>query len=142
MVTPPTRTGSRVSNFTNSLSTTRFPFQTSASLRSTSGGSKVSAATGGAAGSEGANEDDAGLSPEQLAERAFWESIDLSEVSAKENSGIEDVFFHITQRLVERKVAIEREKALRERDSIMLTHATPPPPGIDDAARRWSCCAS
>ncbi|KAK4047962.1 hypothetical protein OIO90_006000 [Microbotryomycetes sp. JL221] len=65
--------------------------------------------------------------------------VDVTEVSAKDDFGIEDVFLMITTRLVERKQKIEHDRVLRSRDSIMLRDNAE-----DDAnksaAGGW-CCA-
>ncbi|KAK4047258.1 hypothetical protein OIV83_005562 [Microbotryomycetes sp. JL201] len=66
--------------------------------------------------------------------------VSVTEVSAKDDFGIEDVFLTITTRLVERKLKIERDRVLRSRDSIMLRDS------LDDAGRNNStagsfCCA-
>lgn len=46
--------------------------------------------------------------------------IEVVEVSAKDGFGIEECFWTIAERLIERKEAIERKRVLRSRDSIML----------------------
>ena len=46
--------------------------------------------------------------------------VTVSEVSAKDDEGIEDLFLSIANRLVERKARIESERVLRSRDSVML----------------------
>ncbi|SCZ88552.1 BZ3500_MvSof-1268-A1-R1_Chr2-1g04485 [Microbotryum saponariae] len=62
-------------------------------------------------------------------------SIEVTEVSAKDDIGVEEMFVHITQRLVERKAQIESARILRSRGSIMLRDDTPNP-----ATAGW-CCA-
>ncbi|KDE08940.1 hypothetical protein MVLG_01032 [Microbotryum lychnidis-dioicae p1A1 Lamole] len=61
--------------------------------------------------------------------------IEVTEVSAKDDIGVEEMFVHITQRLVERKAQIESARILRSRGSIMLRDDTPNP-----ATAGW-CCA-
>lgn len=50
--------------------------------------------------------------------------------------GIEDLFFHITSRLVERKTQIEANRVLRSRDSFMLTNAVSAP---EESVGSWCC---
>lgn len=71
--------------------------------------------------------------------------IELSEVSAKDDEGIEEVFVSITQKLVQRKADIEQRRQARERNSIFLTGDN-----FDDdaensrqspgAQQSWTCC--
>lgn len=58
-----------------------------------------------------------------------WDFIEVSEVSAKDNEGIEDVFVGIATRLVERKEELEARIAARkrrERESVFLTEENAP----------------
>lgn len=51
-------------------------------------------------------------------------------------AGIEDLFFLITSRLVERKSQIESERILRSRDSVMLRDSDD---NTASAAGGWCC---
>lgn len=68
--------------------------------------------------------------------------VQLTEVSAKHDEGIEDVFVAITERLVERRVELEQERLERQRNSIFLSETGAP--GCDAAGasenRAWTCC--
>lgn len=58
-----------------------------------------------------------------------WDFIEVSEVSAKDNEGIEDVFAGIATRLVERREELEARIAARkrrERESVFLTEENAP----------------
>lgn len=76
-----------------------------------------------------------------------WDAIEISEVSAKDDEGIEDVFLAVTRRLVERKAQIERERMMRERDSVHLgvgAMESALQAQEDQRAKggsSWSCCA-
>lgn len=62
-----------------------------------------------------------------LAERKMSEcTITVSEVSARTDEGIEDLFLTIARRLIENKEEIQEGKALRSQKSIIL-HAEPAP---------------
>ncbi|QRV91015.1 Ras-like GTP-binding protein RYL2 [Ceratobasidium sp. AG-Ba] len=77
--------------------------------------------------------------------------MELREVSAKDDRGIQNLFNAIIGQIIKRKDVLERERAARERDSITLgTNSLLEPSwgGIADKeeatlARRgkWSCCA-
>ncbi|PWN51052.1 ras-domain-containing protein [Violaceomyces palustris] len=76
-----------------------------------------------------------------------WENVEISEVSAKDDEGIEDVFLSITRKLVEKKALIERERVARERDSIILGDgdwdSAPGGNGHRESANAdnsWGCC--
>ncbi|KAI5480594.1 hypothetical protein MNV49_000290 [Pseudohyphozyma bogoriensis] len=60
--------------------------------------------------------------------------VEVTEASAEDDYGVEDVFLLITRRLVERKSQIENERILRSRDSIMLHEATQP-----QVTSSWCC---
>ncbi|TIC00281.1 P-loop containing nucleoside triphosphate hydrolase protein [Wallemia mellicola] len=49
------------------------------------------------------------------------DEVTLVEVSAKDDSGINDLFLYITRKLLESKVRITKEQATRHRESIFLT---------------------
>ena len=66
--------------------------------------------------------------------------IDVSEVSSKDNEGIEDVFVGIATRLVERKEAMEEMARKRlDRTSVFLGEGEPQVP--EHARVSW-CCTS
>ncbi|EPQ27748.1 uncharacterized protein PFL1_04885 [Pseudozyma flocculosa PF-1] len=77
-----------------------------------------------------------------------WEQIEVSEVSAKDDEGIEDVFLAVTKKLVERKAVIEQERLARERNSIILSESSWDHAGGGPNERgagapgeaNWSCC--
>ncbi|KAN0064152.1 hypothetical protein ACQY0O_003319 [Thecaphora frezii] len=76
-----------------------------------------------------------------------WEQIEVSEVSAKDDEGIEDVFLSITKKLVERKAVIEQERLARERNSIILSESSWDNAGGPNARgggapgeTAWTCC--
>lgn len=52
------------------------------------------------------------------------DQITLLEVSAKDDSGINDLFLHLTRKLVESKVKLAKEQAARHRESIFLSSST------------------
>ncbi|SNX88084.1 related to GTP-binding protein Rab5c [Melanopsichium pennsylvanicum] len=75
-----------------------------------------------------------------------WDVVQVSEVSAKDDRGIEEVFLAVTKKLVERRSQIEQERADRERNSIFLSSADADRL-LDGAERRdvvmpnsWTCC--
>ncbi|TIA84039.1 hypothetical protein E3P92_00166 [Wallemia ichthyophaga] len=53
------------------------------------------------------------------------DQITLLEVSAKDDSGINDLFLHISRKLVQSKAKLAREQATRHRESIFLSSSTP-----------------
>lgn len=69
------------------------------------------------------------------AERLRDCDVQVSEVSAKDDVGIEALFLQITHRLVERKADIESARVLRSRDSVLLTE-----PEVPTAAGGVWCC--
>ncbi|SJX66623.1 related to GTP-binding protein Rab5c [Sporisorium reilianum f. sp. reilianum] len=107
-----------------------------AALKPSSFGS--SAASSGSAGSDASApaDLDALLTP-----TLSWDVVEVSEVSAKDDRGIEEVFLAVTKKLVERRTQIEHERALRERNSIFLSDEREPRQA-DDAVvpSSWSCC--
>lgn len=89
---------------------------------------------------------------------ALEKGMELFEVSAKDNEGVQNLFAHLISNIIRRRDYIEGEMAARDRNSVML--ASPAPtwggisdgsdgtrtnPDINDVARKnggWSCCAS
>ncbi|KAJ9477244.1 GTP-binding protein YPT52 [Pseudozyma hubeiensis] len=72
-----------------------------------------------------------------------WDLVEVSEVSAKDDRGIEEVFLAVTKKLVERRTQIEQERASRERNSIFLSgsdaeNALQDAPAI--VTNSWTCC--
>ncbi|SPO31964.1 related to GTP-binding protein Rab5c [Ustilago trichophora] len=78
-------------------------------------------------GSSGASSGSAGSDAGRDATTDFegyslsWDVVEVSEVSAKDDRGIEEVFLAVTKKLVERRTQIEQERADRERNSIFLS---------------------
>ncbi|KAK4701618.1 hypothetical protein P7C70_g4611, partial [Phenoliferia sp. Uapishka_3] len=66
------------------------------------------------------------LERERIEELVRECGVEVSEVSGKDDLGIEDLFFDITRRLVERKAQIESNRILRSRDSIMIRDSDVP----------------
>lgn len=102
-----------------------------------------SGASSGSAGSEG--DRDTAADFDQLGFGLSWDVIELSEVSAKDDRGIEEVFLAVTKKLVERRSQIEQERAHRERNSIFLSSqdANQLLTGVDQPAitpNSWTCC--
>ncbi|GAA5925961.1 uncharacterized protein JCM15063_005172 [Sporobolomyces koalae] len=62
--------------------------------------------------------------------------VKVVEVSAKDGSGIEEVFQSIAEKLIVRKAEIEHARVLRSRNSIMLHESTP----IDTSKAGWCAC--
>lgn len=52
-------------------------------------------------------------------------------------TGVEDLFLHITTRLVDRKVQIERDRVERSRNSVLLTA---PADDADKSPAGYGCC--
>lgn len=116
-----------------------------------SGGTVKQGSAGGSASSAGSGGSDPGREGNSDIELPgsgllSWDLIEVSEVSAKDNVGIDEAFLAVTKKLVERKALIESERLGRERDSIMLTdegwnhgngagNAT----GIPNSST-WGCC--
>ncbi|SPO49193.1 related to GTP-binding protein Rab5c [Moesziomyces antarcticus] len=74
-----------------------------------------------------------------------WDVVEVSEVSAKDDRGIEEVFLAVTKKLVERRSQIEHDRAERERNSIFLSShdADQLLAGSDQPAitpNSWTCC--
>ena len=57
-------------------------------------------------------------------------------MSAKDGWGIEEVFWSIAERLIERREDIERRRTLRSRDSIVLREED----AVDTSKRGWCGC--
>lgn len=63
-------------------------------------------------------------------------AVEVVEVSAKDGWGIEEVFWSIAERLIERREDIERRRTLRSRDSIVLREED----AVDTSKRGWCGC--
>ncbi|TKY86888.1 hypothetical protein EX895_004176 [Sporisorium graminicola] len=111
------------------------PAAASGPLKPSSFGS--SGASSGSAGSDGGADVDALMSF-----NLSWDVVEVSEVSAKDDRGIEEVFLAVTKKLVERRTQIEQERAQRERNSIFLPSDERVPQQSDEAvvSNSWSCC--
>jgi len=57
----------------------------------------------------------------------FTKELEIREVSAKDGQGVEDLFNALLQAIIKRRDSIERERRMRERDSIMLSVPTTVP---------------
>jgi hypothetical protein len=79
--------------------------------------------------------------------------MELFEVSAKDDFGIENLFESLINSIIERKDIIERENELRKRDSVFLSTISTPTwaaQAEEEEAREkarstpggWNCCAS
>ncbi|BGP40503.1 hypothetical protein JCM10450v2_004487 [Rhodotorula kratochvilovae] len=62
--------------------------------------------------------------------------VEVVEVSAKDGWGIEEVFWSIAERLIERREEIERRRTLRSRDSIVLREED----AVDTTKKGWCAC--
>jgi len=62
--------------------------------------------------------------------------VEVVEVSAKDGWGIEEVFWSVAERLVERREEIERRRTLRSRDSIVLREED----AVDTTRKGWCAC--
>lgn len=88
------------------------------------------------------------------AEEREWglsKGMELFEVSAKDDLGIQNLFQHLISAIISRKDVIEKENELKKRDSVFLSNVSPPAwaaqaeeeEAREKAARsasRWSCC--
>lgn len=98
-------------------------------------------ASSGSAGSD-AGRADTTLDPDST---LSWDTVEVSEVSAKDDRGIEEVFLAVTKKLVQRRSQIESERAHRERNSIFLSSTDANPSACSTqpiiVTNSWSCCA-
>ncbi|KAJ2916464.1 hypothetical protein MD484_g3954, partial [Candolleomyces efflorescens] len=91
-------------------------------------------------------------SPEEDWEWGLSKGMELFEVSAKDDLGIQNLFDHLISAIISRKDTIERENELRKRDSVLLSDANRPmwaAQADEEEARQkalqqrsgsWSCC--
>ena len=112
-----------------------------AGLKPSSFGS--SGASSGSAGSDAGR--DVSTDLDAFGFSLSWDVVEVSEVSAKDDRGIEEVFLAVTKKLVERRTQIEQERADRERNSIFLSShdadqllAGNHQPAI--TPNSWTCC--
>lgn len=130
----PTRSSSRLSGLASLASSSRFggfqrgsspgwthfPSQPSTVVATNAGlkpsSFSTSTASTGSVGSDAGR--DLSLNPDF---EISWDVVEISEVSAKDDRGIEQVFLAVTKKLVERKSQIELDRAERERNSIFLS---------------------
>jgi hypothetical protein len=86
-------------------------------------------------------------------EWGLHKGMELFEVSAKDDVGIQTLFSSLIGAIIERKDVIERENELRKRDSVLLTSPSTPTwaaQAAEEEAREkarstsggWSCCSS
>ncbi|KAF8075997.1 P-loop containing nucleoside triphosphate hydrolase protein [Lyophyllum atratum] len=107
----------------------------------------------GGTSSNSINEDDEdGIQAD--AEEREWglsKGMELFEVSAKDDLGIQSLFEHLISAIISRKDVIEKENELKKRDSVFLSNVNTPAwaaqaeeeEAREKAARRsgsWSCC--
>ncbi|KAJ7067998.1 P-loop containing nucleoside triphosphate hydrolase protein [Mycena amicta] len=101
------------------------------------------------------NEDDE-AGQEGLDDDYEWglsKGMELFEVSAKDDSGIQNLFDHLITSIISRKDRIERENALKKRDSVYLSPVAAPTWSAqadeeearekaerERATRGWGCC--
>jgi len=78
------------------------------------------------------------------------ENMKLFEVSAKDDQGIQELFEHLIRSIIAKRGIIEKEKELRERDSVYLASEAPTPSwaAVADeeeakqaSAQKWTCCS-
>lgn len=98
------------------------------------------------------NEDEEDLDVDDQ-EWGLHKGMELFEVSAKDDFGIENLFESLINSIIERKDIIERENELRKRDSVFLSTINTPTwaaQAEEEEAREkarstsggWNCCAS
>lgn len=69
-----------------------------------------------------------------------WDYIEVSEVSSKDNEGIEDVFISIATRLVERKEEMEALiRSRQDRKSVYLSEANSEDIQESNGSVSWCC---
>ncbi|SPO31851.1 related to GTP-binding protein Rab5c [Ustilago trichophora] len=130
---------SGTTNAPNSTATTPASAAVVTGLKPSSFGS--SGASSGSAGSDAGRDAAADFDGFSLS----WDVVEVSEVSAKDDRGIEEVFLAVTKKLVERRTQIEQERADRERNSIFLSShdADQLLNGANTQAitpNSWTCC--
>ncbi|KAK7470986.1 hypothetical protein VKT23_002400 [Stygiomarasmius scandens] len=98
------------------------------------------------------NEDDENEEDEEEQEWGLSKGMELFEVSAKDDLGIQNLFDHLISAIIERKDVIENENELKKRDSVFLSSVATPTwsaqaeeeEAREKAAARssngWSCC--
>ncbi|KAJ7774192.1 P-loop containing nucleoside triphosphate hydrolase protein, partial [Mycena maculata] len=106
-------------------------------------------------GSNSLNEDDEHVVEDEEEEREWGLSkgMELFEVSAKDDLGIQNLFDHLISAIIVRKDRIEAENELKKRDSVFLTSVAAPAWSAqaeeeearekaerERSARGWSCC--
>ncbi|KAF9246922.1 P-loop containing nucleoside triphosphate hydrolase protein [Melanogaster broomeanus] len=90
---------------------------------------------------------------EECEEWGLHKGMELFEVSAKDDLGIQSLFDSVIGAIIDRKDVIERENELRKRDSVLLSSVNTPMWGAqadEEEAREkarsasggWSCCSS
>ncbi|KAF9224299.1 ras-domain-containing protein [Gyrodon lividus] len=90
---------------------------------------------------------------EECQEWGLHKGMELFEVSAKDDFGIQTLFDSLIGAIIERKDVIERENDLRKRDSVLLSSVSTPTwaaQADEEEAREkarsitggWSCCSS
>lgn len=99
----------------------------------------------GSSASSGSASSDAGRRDSDSDYTLSWDVVEVSEVSAKSDRGIEEVFLAVTKKLVERRAQIEHERKKRERNSIFLGANSQDEMGRRGEGEaitvdRWTCC--
>ncbi|RDB20501.1 Ras-like GTP-binding protein RYL2 [Hypsizygus marmoreus] len=104
----------------------------------------------GETSSNSINEDDEDAIEDER-EWGLSRGMELFEVSAKDDLGIQHLFEHLISAIISKKDIIERENELKKRDSVFLSNVNPPAwnaqaeeeEAREKAARSagsWSCC--
>ncbi|KAJ7667677.1 P-loop containing nucleoside triphosphate hydrolase protein [Mycena polygramma] len=89
--------------------------------------------------------------PEDDSEWGLSRGMELFEVSAKDDLGIQNLFDHLISAIIVKKDRIEQENELKKRDSVFLTSVAAPAwsaqaeeeearEKAERSARGWSCC--
>ncbi|EGO01606.1 hypothetical protein SERLA73DRAFT_120279 [Serpula lacrymans var. lacrymans S7.3] len=103
--------------------------------------------------SSNSNNDDEDIEEEEPEEWGLHKGMELFEVSAKDDLGIQTLFDSLICSIIERKDTIERENELKKRDSVFLSSVSTPTwaaQAEEEEAREkahsrgggWSCCSS
>lgn len=97
------------------------------------------------------NEEDEGNDGEEEQEWGLSKGMELFEVSAKDDIGIQSLFDHLIHAIIQKKDVIEKENELKKRDSVFLTTVAKPTwtaQAEEEEAREkaersaggWGCC--
>jgi len=97
----------------------------------------------------GIKEEDEDTDSDSDLEWGVQENMRLFEVSAKDDQGVQELFEHLIRCIIAKRGIIEKEKELRERDSVYLSSDIPTPSWAavadEEEARQatvqWTCCS-